>query len=742
MTQRASTSGFTLLDTDGIDIDTITGIHGLSIDLADNTTAGFYAAGSRYYIVISSVTIDAQTVNFVLATFDIGYPEAVLNTTIATLTSQTSFTLTDGPAENDALNGMWLVIHDVASKVQWGKAIVDDYVGSTKTVTLVAGTTFTVAASDNVAVMGPAPLQPVTAGRTLEVDASGLADVDVRQWLGTAAATPTVAGVPEVDVTHWIGTAAATPTVAGVPEVDVTHFGGTAGTFASGRPEVNTSHVAGTAQTAGDIIADTNDIQARLPAALVSGRMDSSVGAMAANVITASAINDNAITAAKVAADVSAEIADAVLDEDMTAHQTQGTLGQAIGDPVADADTIWGLVNTNLDATISSRASSAALSTVQADTDDIQARLPAALVGGRMDSSVGAYAAGQVPIRPSASGTADAGSSSTTIVDAERTEADTNYWRNCIVRFTSGTLNGQTALVTAFDPATDTITFAPATTVAVAAGHTYELLPMSRVDLQLVLGAVINALVNGRVDVDLGAWKGAVPANLTVGDYVPAHLRGTDTDVITAASIAPGAIGASEAPNLDVAVSTRLAPTVAGRTLDVTATGEAGLDLDNTVGTLAKGTEITGFNDLDAAGVRSAVGLAAANLDTQLTTIDDFLDTEIAAILAAVDTEVAAIKAKTDNLPEGITKNAVLNNFEFLMVDSADHVTGKTGLTVTAERSIDGGAFAACANSVTEVANGVYKINLAATDTNGDVITYKFTGTGADATIITIKTEA
>lgn len=54
----------------------------------------------------------------------------------------------------------------------------------------------------------------------------------------------------------------------GVPVANVTQFGGSAGTFASGRPEVNTTHVAGTTQTAGDIIADTNDIQARLPGAL------------------------------------------------------------------------------------------------------------------------------------------------------------------------------------------------------------------------------------------------------------------------------------------------------------------------------------------------------------------------------------------------------------------------------------------------------------------------------------------
>lgn len=58
----------------------------------------------------------------------------------------------------------------------------------------------------------------------------------------------------------------------------------------------NATHVAGTAQTAGDIIGDTNDIQARLPAALVSGRMDASVGAMAANTLTASALAADAVT--------------------------------------------------------------------------------------------------------------------------------------------------------------------------------------------------------------------------------------------------------------------------------------------------------------------------------------------------------------------------------------------------------------------------------------------------------------
>lgn len=50
-----------------------------------------------------------------------------------------------------------------------------------------------------------------------------------------------------------------------------------------------------------------------------------------------------------------AAVADAVWDEDMTAHQTQGSAGQVIGDSAADTDSIWSLANTNLNATVSSR---------------------------------------------------------------------------------------------------------------------------------------------------------------------------------------------------------------------------------------------------------------------------------------------------------------------------------------------------------------------------------------------------
>lgn len=78
VTQRSSTAGFTLLDTDGIDFDGITGLHGFKIDLSDNTDAGFYAAGHHYDVAISTVTVDSQTLSFWVASFDIVAAPATL----------------------------------------------------------------------------------------------------------------------------------------------------------------------------------------------------------------------------------------------------------------------------------------------------------------------------------------------------------------------------------------------------------------------------------------------------------------------------------------------------------------------------------------------------------------------------------------------------------------------------------------------------------------------------------------
>ena len=69
----------------------------------------------------------------------------------------------------------------------------------------------------------------------------------------------------------------------------------------------------------------------------------------------------------------------------------------------------------------------------------------------------------------------------------------------------------------------------------------------------------------------------------------------------------------------------------------------------------------------------------------------------------------------------------------FLMVDSADHVTGKTGLTPTVTISKNGGAFGAASGAVSEIANGWYKLagHAGDRDTLGELLIHA-SASGAD----------
>ena len=71
----------------------------------------------------------------------------------------------------------------------------------------------------------------------------------------------------------------------------------------------------------------------------------------------------------------------------------------------------------------------------------------------------------------------------------------------------------------------------------------------------------------------------------------------------------------------------------------------------------------------------------------------------------------------------------------FLLVQSADHLTGLAGATPTVTLSKAGGAFAAAAGAVTEIGNGLYRVAANATDTNtlGPLYLHA-TATGADPT--------
>lgn len=335
----------------------------------------------------------------------------------------------------------------------------------------------------------------------------------------------------------------------------------------------------------------------------------------------------------------------------------------------------------------------------------------------------------------------------------------------------------------------------------------------------------------GGVTLSDGVTHGGSTANLTASVFtlttftVSGNVNFQQNFTVTSATTLTGAVTATNASN-DVrgirvagyaSGQAPLQPTVAGRTLDVSAGGEAGVDWAN-VGSPSSAVSLTGTtistsqavasvtgNVGGVAGVSfpanfgalaiSAGGVADANVAAWLgnatlaATLNGYLQVDLRNIRGSVVTEAvagnlaaafkkffdvssptlttagvdqtgdayarigntgsgltslasaadaAAIKAKTDALPPAIKKNAALAAFEFLMVDAADHVTGKTGLAVTAQRSIDGAAFGACANAVSEVGSGVYKINLAAGDLNGNVVTLLFTAAGADARVVTV----
>lgn len=90
----------------------------------------------------------------------------------------------------------------------------------------------------------------------------------------------------------------------------------------------------------------------------------------------------------------------------------------------------------------------------------------------------------------------------------------------------------------------------------------------------------------------------------------------------------------------------------------------------------------------------------------------------------------------------GIKKNVALPNFAFPMKLSSDHYTAALGKTVTGEMRIDNGTYIPVNGTITEVSDGTYEIDLTADDTNGDVITYRFSSPGCDDTQVTILTNA
>lgn len=181
----------------------------------------------------------------------------------------------------------------------------------------------------------------ITAGITLSVDfdaVTGLHNIRVVATSGNGYAT--ASNYDLVITTGTVGGVSVVGEVVGSFSIEArsavmpTTAARTLDISAGGEAGLDWANI-GSPTTAQNLSATNIDVDQVV--ASVSG----AVGSVAAGGITAASIATGAIDADSLAADAGTEIAAAVWDLDATAHQTQGTFGQAIGDPVADTGTIF-----------------------------------------------------------------------------------------------------------------------------------------------------------------------------------------------------------------------------------------------------------------------------------------------------------------------------------------------------------------------------------------------------------------
>jgi hypothetical protein len=623
-TERASTSGFTLLDTDGIDFDSLTGIHGVSIDLADNTTANFYTAGSRYFVVIGDVTVDSQTLRFVAATFRIGYEGAILDTTIATLASQTSFTLTAGSADNSAYVGCVAVLHDVASAVQVEMGVVSAYTGSTKTVTLASDPgIFTVAAGDNIsfyprvsvhAIAGTAQTARDIGASVLLSPGTGTGQISLTSGAVLLQATQTGVTIPTVT------------TLTNLPSIPANWLtaAGIAASALNGKGDWNVGKT-GYALTATTGLGNQT--------ANITGNLSGSVGSVTGAV--------GSVTAAVTAGTVS----------DKTGYSLTATTG--LGNQTAN-------ITGNLSGSVGSVTG--AVGSVTGAVGSVTGAV------GSVTGAVGSIGTGGIASTSFATGAitataiaADAIGASELAADAA-TEIGAAVWATAARTLTAGT-NIALAKGTGITGFNDLDAGGVATAVWNAATATYGsagsygLLIETNLDAQvstvgggsLTVGGIADAVwdeilsghaISGSTGEALNAaggagdpWITALPGSYSAGQA--GYILGTNLNAtVSSRSTYAGGdtsgtttllsrLTSTRAGYLDnIATAAPSAATIASQVRTELTTELARID----AATSTRLATASYTAPLDAAGVRSAVGLATDNLDTQLSAIDTVVD--------------------------------------------------------------------------------------------------------------------
>lgn len=228
------------------------------------------------------------------------------------------------------------------------------------------------------------------------------------------------------------------------------------------------------------------------------------------------------------------------------------------------------------------------------------------------------------------------------------------------------------------------------------------------------------------------------------------HVTGKASLTLTITASKDGAAFASISPTVtergsgwyNLALTSSHTDTLGDLALHITGTGADPTDLACRI-VAVDHASATGFVS-SVPTVVGAVGSVTGNVGGNVAGSVASVTADVGITQAGAD-KVWGSAARTLTTPDDpaeatIKKNTAYSNFSFALFDTDGNPA--TGKAVTATRSIDGAAFGACANAVSEVANGGYKINFANTDLNGDNILFRFAASGCRDVFISILPES
>lgn len=566
-----STTGVTLT----ADFDSLTGLNHFSVNCAADAT--FYSNGSIFDVIITTGTVDGvSAVGQVVSSFTIqanyssggggggGDPWATalpgaytagqagyilgtnLDAAVSTRATQTSVNTID-----DFLDTEIAAIKAVTDLLPLPMRTGTAQGGASSSITLDAGASavdnyyryamiyitggtgagqakmvFAYTGATKVATMNTAWITAPDATSTFAILPFSLAPVDVLRWNGSNLVTPTTNGVPVVDVTHWLGTGVSAST-AGIPNVNTHRLGNSQGAATGlgglyGAATINLGAVpsadSGTTTTLTDASLAQSDVDywkgmtINFQSGTLAGlsrtitAFDPTTDTLTFTPATPVAVSTHAYIILPAATDLSPKLdtIDDFLDTEVAAIKTK-------------TDQLTFSAGGNLDANVEEWLGTAVTATT-AGAPDVNAF--------RINNSGTAASNLQRTFSGASGGLAADSGTTTTLTDAALTQSDVDYWKGQTIVFSSGTLNGIARSITAFDPATDTITFSPATPVAVST-HSYTIIPFSFADESANIGAI-----KAKTD------------QLTFGtaNRVDAQVYGMQADTVTASAIAAGAI--------------------------------------------------------------------------------------------------------------------------------------------------------------------------------------------------------